>query len=568
VPHPALSNVLRSLRGAAAAAAGVPDAELLERFAAGGDPSAFELLLWRHGPMVYGVCRRVLRHEHDAEDAFQAAFLALARKARSVTRRGSVGGWLYRVAYRVSLDARERAARRARHERAAVPGRDARGAPDPPAEAAGNELWRALDAELGRLPERCRAAFVLCCLEGRSVPEAARELGCAAKALESRLTRARARLRAGLTRRGLLASAGLAAAALVPGASGAAVPGHLVAAALRTVAFSSGRAAAGAAVSAHVLSLTEGVLRTMLLSKLKVVGAILVAAGVVGAGAGGLGYRTWAGEGPGDGGPAQARPQPGTTAPHANGVALTLDGAELTLSDGGAAAGPGDELRQLKDLMDQQKALADWLEALARRLQAKEAAGKRPPASDTKTYRFPPRSGGELDLSLAMMDFTPALSAEQQRRLRALEAAQKALRELSEAMPANAPQWQSVHQVVALLQSVRAQLQQAGLLGAAAGQPAAAPDVGSVRDVTPGGFVVLALTGAVRVGQALHVVRPGGDNAGPAGQLTVVAVSGPEAVARAVAGQPQRGDRVLDASDGSPQQPFPNVQPDPPAKRP
>jgi len=91
VPYPALFSVLRSLRGVAAAA-GEPDAELLERFAAGGDESALELLLWRHGAMVYGVCLRILRRAADAGDAFQATFLALARKARSVTRRGSVGG--------------------------------------------------------------------------------------------------------------------------------------------------------------------------------------------------------------------------------------------------------------------------------------------------------------------------------------------------------------------------------------------------------------------------------------------------------------------------------------------
>src|SRR5262249_32315200 len=153
----------------------------------------------------------------------------------------------------------------------------------------------AVEDELGRLPGRCREAFVLCCLEGRSVPQAARELGCPAKALEARLARARGRLRAGRARRGLLPSARPAAAAPAPGASGGAVPAHLAAAALRAAV--AGRAGAGAAVSAHVLSLTEGVLRTMLVSKLRLVGAFVLAAGVIGAGAGGLGYRAWAADG-------------------------------------------------------------------------------------------------------------------------------------------------------------------------------------------------------------------------------------------------------------------------------
>src|SRR5262249_6697764 len=182
-------------------------------------------------------------------------------------------------AHRVSLDARERDARRARRERAAAAAGRRAGPPEPSAAAARRELWGVLDDELGRLPERCRAAFVLCCLEGRTVPEASRELGCAAKSVESRLTRARARLRAALARRGLLPSAGLAATAFAPGASRGAVPAHLVTAALRTVALAGGRAGAGAAVSANVLSLTEGVLRTMLVSKLKVVGAVVLAAG-------------------------------------------------------------------------------------------------------------------------------------------------------------------------------------------------------------------------------------------------------------------------------------------------
>src|SRR5262245_13351716 len=110
----ALRKVLRRARGLASSPppGGVSDAALLERFVRGGDEAAFEVLVWRHGPMVLGACRRVLRHEQDAEDAFQATFLTLARKAAEAGRRGSLGGWLYTVAYRIALRARQRQAAR------------------------------------------------------------------------------------------------------------------------------------------------------------------------------------------------------------------------------------------------------------------------------------------------------------------------------------------------------------------------------------------------------------------------------------------------------------------------
>src|SRR5262245_57246888 len=153
-----LHRLIRSLAQDASQAPGVSDGQLLERFVAGRDEAAFELLLWRHGPMVLGVCRRVLRDEHSAEDAFQATFLALARKAASIARREAVASWLYQVAYRVALRARAGLAQRARRER---PGLDGLTAP-PPADE-GEDLLRVLDEELGRLPARYRSAFVLCC---------------------------------------------------------------------------------------------------------------------------------------------------------------------------------------------------------------------------------------------------------------------------------------------------------------------------------------------------------------------------------------------------------------------
>ena len=167
------------------------DAELIGRFAEHRDATAFEALVWRHGPMVWATCRRVLRHQHDIEDAFQATFLALARTANSIGTRPVVGGWLHRVATNAAL--KLKAGRRTAELTADVP---ARLEPD-----SGN-LAGIVDEELGRLPGRMRAAFVLCCLEGMTSAEAARELGCPVGTVDSRLHSARARLRDRLTRRG------------------------------------------------------------------------------------------------------------------------------------------------------------------------------------------------------------------------------------------------------------------------------------------------------------------------------------------------------------------------------
>jgi RNA polymerase sigma factor (sigma-70 family) len=274
---PRLGGVLTRLR---ARAAGVSDSQLLGRFLADRDEAAFELLVRRHERLVFGVCRRVLHDPHDAEDAFQATFLALARKGAHVGARGAVAGWLYRVAYRVALAARAQRGRRGGHERplngavewvAAPPG-------TPPVECA--ELRGVLDEELSRLPERFRAAAVLCYLDGKTVEEAARELGCARGTVASRLARARARLREALARRGLALSAGLVAVALSQARAAAAPPEAVVGATLRAArAYAPGTAAAGGAVSAHVATLTEGVLQAMFLAKLKlgaaVIGALL-----------------------------------------------------------------------------------------------------------------------------------------------------------------------------------------------------------------------------------------------------------------------------------------------------
>jgi RND family efflux transporter MFP subunit len=266
-----LEHVLRHLRRIAApAAGGVADADLLDRFADGRDEAAFETLVWRHGPLVYGVCRRVLGHTQDAEDAFQAAFLILARKASAVRRRAAVAPWLYRVAQRVALRVRGRSI-----VAAPLPA-DLPAAPIPDAAERG-DLRRVLDEEIGRLPARYRAAVVLRYLEGRTTTEAATALGCPPGTVLSRLAWARRRLRIRLAARGAALPAGLAAIGL--GEAAGAVPARWVTAAVGAA----GTFAAGSRTGRPALLAAE-VLRTMLMSKLRV-GAVFVF-GALAAGAG------------------------------------------------------------------------------------------------------------------------------------------------------------------------------------------------------------------------------------------------------------------------------------------
>jgi RNA polymerase sigma factor (sigma-70 family) len=258
---------------------GVPDAELLERFVHSRDEAAFELLVWRHGRAVLAICRRVLRDVHEAEDAFQATFLLLARRAGSVGRRAAVGGWLRKVAYRVALEARSRTVRRqAREQARAVRSSDTRAA-DPIALAEERDLQRVIDEEVGRLVEKYRTPFVLCYYEGKSNAEAARALGCAVGTVESRLTRARTRLRARLARRGL--GAALLAEEAGRGTAWAAVPDGLVGATARAAVRFAAGGPAGGMISVEAAALAEGVLRTMVLSKLTVVTAVALTVGIV-----------------------------------------------------------------------------------------------------------------------------------------------------------------------------------------------------------------------------------------------------------------------------------------------
>lgn len=266
-----------------------PDAELLERFVGRRDEAAFEALLHRHGSLVFGVCRRLLVNPHDAADAFQATFLILARKAGSVGRRELLGNWLYGVAHRVAARARKNLLRQRSRERAGV---DLAEVPDAE-RSLEPDLVLALHEEVRRLPDKYRGPVVLCYLEGKTGEEAARELNCPATTVKGRLSLAREMLRTRLARRGVTLTAGLlAASTLTTPAPAALLEGTIRAAS----SFAAGGAVAGGA-SAGALALTQGVIRSMLLSQLKLVAAAVLSVAVL-AGAGGLAYHTLATEPP------------------------------------------------------------------------------------------------------------------------------------------------------------------------------------------------------------------------------------------------------------------------------
>jgi RND family efflux transporter MFP subunit len=261
------ASILDRIRGWSAESGGISDAELLKRFAGNCDESAFELLLWRHAQLVFGVCLRVLKDVHDAEDAFQATFLALARNAANIVNREAAVGWLYRVAYRVALTSLRR---RNKCETREQPIEDSEPAAllDPwQSSAETRELRAVLDQEVGNLPARFRSAVVLCYLEGKSVDEAAVLLGCPRGTVASRLARGRERLRVRLVQRGLAVLAALELLSQAPAAQRplALIP-KLSAAAVK---FAGGPGALEHSVSPRITALTEEVLRAMFLHKLR-----------------------------------------------------------------------------------------------------------------------------------------------------------------------------------------------------------------------------------------------------------------------------------------------------------
>jgi RNA polymerase sigma factor (sigma-70 family) len=288
MPYDQSGAVLRHLRTifVRQAAEHSSDAELLARFVERRDEAAFAALVERHGGLVLQVCGRVVGGGHDADDAFQATFLVLAKKAAAIRKRTSLAAWLHGVALRSAMNLRKSAMRRTRHERTAPPS-SAPVSPSPAAVASLSELECILDEEVQSLPEHHRAAFVVCCLEGHSRKAAAQTLGCNEGTLASRLAKARELLQKRLLARGVALSATLGAVALAPNGLSAAVPASL---AHRTVdaalAFAAGDAAG--LVSSNVLAVAQSVLKGMLMAKLKSVVMLLLAASLTVVAGGGL----------------------------------------------------------------------------------------------------------------------------------------------------------------------------------------------------------------------------------------------------------------------------------------
>jgi RNA polymerase sigma factor (sigma-70 family) len=239
------------------------DDQLLERFTTRHDEGAFEALVQRYSSLVHGVCRRVLGHAQDAEDAFQATFLILARKAGTISKKQSLASWLYKVAYRTALRARSDKARRRSQEQHALP----RPALYSPADAARRELGMVLDEEVQRLPEKYRVPILLCYLQGQTNAEAAAQLNWPTGTVKIRLMRGREMLRQRLLRRGITLSLA-ALAAGTAAAAHAAVP--------QTVLAATVRAALTGAAPAPVAGLVAGVLKGMCWTKLKLAAAILL----------------------------------------------------------------------------------------------------------------------------------------------------------------------------------------------------------------------------------------------------------------------------------------------------
>jgi RNA polymerase sigma-70 factor (ECF subfamily) len=264
-------------------AASLPDGELLTRYLAGREPAALEALVRRHGPVVLGVCRRVLGDPHDAEDAFQATFLVLVRKAGAVRPREMVGPWLYGVATRTALKARALGAKRRAREKQV----------DALPEVAAADWLPLLDREVQRLPAKYRLPVVLCELQGHSRADAAGLLRVPEGTLSSRLARARVLLRRRLVRCGAGAAAVLGAA-LFPQEAAASVPAALVQSTVQAAGAFAAGAAAGAATPPALLA--KGVLTSMHMTRLAVA-AVLVAVG----GVAGLLYLVAAPPGGGDG---------------------------------------------------------------------------------------------------------------------------------------------------------------------------------------------------------------------------------------------------------------------------
>jgi RNA polymerase sigma factor (sigma-70 family) len=277
-----LQDFIRRLRSATEGG-DLTDAQLLERFATRRDEAAFEVLVWRHGPLVLRVAQRLLRQAVDIEDVFQATFLTLARKASAIRRGTSVGSWLYKVAYRLALRLRQAAARREHPHPLDMESLAA------PVETDDGGVTALLADEVSRLPERYRSAVVLCYLQGATTEEAARVLGCPRGTVLSRLFSARQLLRQRLIRRGVAPAVALAAVSFSESAT--AMPSvALVACVVRAALPFAASGEVIPIVSPQVAALAKGALQTMVWDKIKGIVAVLCVLALAGTGVGWLAH--------------------------------------------------------------------------------------------------------------------------------------------------------------------------------------------------------------------------------------------------------------------------------------
>jgi len=344
------------------------DTQLLKRFTAVREESAFAALVERHGPMVLGVCRRVLHNEHDAEDAFQAVFLVLARKATAVRKVESLGSWLYGVAYRVAARLRAGIGLRQHKERSEeAASRTERATGDLIGAIVWRELRPIIDEELNQLPSKYRQPLVLCYLQGKTHDEAAQELGWSKGSMSRRLDKARELLRHRLTRRGITLSAGVVLGVLAENAASAAPSAALV---QRTVQagllYTAGKSTAAGVISVQAVKLTQGVLHAMFMSKLKLTAAVLAAIVLVGTGTG----MTLSALGQAPGGAGSEVPRLGQIG--APGSIAALTGASTAST--AASSAPADSVRSAAELRRQLAQPTDKLgQGIAQGTQLKDA---------------------------------------------------------------------------------------------------------------------------------------------------------------------------------------------------